>query len=161
VDLSGNYTRDIGRAGALSVDTIVTWVHRYDLQESPGSPVIHAVGRRNFVNPAFGAPQPEYRGNATLGWSRGSHNASATIRYTDHFENDQNPASPAGSFTTVDAQYSYALTGWLGTNTLITVGGINVFNRDPPLLQGDSLGYDGRIHDGRRRVLFLRFTQSF
>jgi len=161
VDLTGNYSFEIGSAGRLAFDTTWTYVMSYDLQESPNSPVIDAVGRRNFVNPAFGAPQPEFRGNLGVAWTKGGHDASVRARYIDGFENDQNPASPAGSFTTVDVQYSYSLDGWLGEGTMVTLGATNVLDEDPPILLLDSLGYDATVHDGRRRLMFVRFTQHF
>jgi outer membrane receptor protein involved in Fe transport len=160
-DLSGSYGVEIGNAGRLSFDTNWTYVLTYDLQESPTSPVIDGVGQRNFVNPAFGAPQPEYRGNLSVRWDLGGHSASITGRYTDGFENDQNPASPADSFTTVDIQYSFALDGWFGNRSMITLGAVNVFDEDPSYLLLDSLAYDATVHDGRRRMLYVRLFQAF
>jgi outer membrane receptor protein involved in Fe transport len=174
LDLTGDYTLEIGRYGSLNFSTAWTYVLSYDYQIAEDQPVVDGVGLRSFNT--FAAPQPEVRGTATIRWNLGPHEASISGRYIDSLINtDPASAPPAancsifnpdtcqrvGSFTTVDVQYSFTLEDWFGKATRFTIGANNVFDKDPPYMIQDNLGYDGRIHDGRRRIVYARVNQSF
>jgi iron complex outermembrane recepter protein len=65
------------------------------------------------------------------------------------------------SFTTVDMQYSYTLPamGAIKEGSVISVGGTNVFNREPPVLNFDG-GFDPFVADPRGAVWYARFTMD-
>jgi len=48
----------------------------------------------------------------------------------------------------------------VGKSKRLTVGAINIFDRDPPLAQLN-LGYDPIVHDPRGRVIYVSIGQKF
>ncbi len=159
IDVSASYLIDMGDAGSVRVSTDWTFVNKFDIQERVGGPVTDGAGNRNFLN--FARTMPEWRGNVGLNWLWENHSASAWVRYTDSYNDDQNNVR-IRSHTTVDLQYNYALESFFGKDegTTITFGAINVADRDPPRLETNG-GFDSKIHDPRGRLIYVKLIQGF
>ncbi|MBN7797307.1 TonB-dependent receptor plug domain-containing protein [Parahaliea mediterranea] len=152
IDLSGQYRLDSG-AGLFRFGTQWTWVNKYELRESGGSDTIDAVGSRNKLN--FARSLPEWKGNISLDWALGAHSATAYLRYTDSYDDD-NSGLEIDSHATVDLRYAYAFA--LGeSEATLAVGAINVTDEEPPAVV-DLLGYDTKVHDPRGRMLYLNLN---
>lgn len=142
---------------AMRVSLGATYINKFEVRNSSDSPVFDGAGSRNFTNQFRSMPQ--LRANLGLTWERGSHSASARIRYIDSYENDQtNPVSTVDSWTTVDGQYSF---GFFARSSL-TIGVKNLFDKEPPSL-GDQIrpGYDNLVHDILQRTFYATYTQAF
>src|SRR5690606_41747778 len=63
-----------------------------------------------------------------------------------------------GSHTTTDLRYGYSFRG--ETGPIVSVGAINLFDRDPPHVHTNG-GYDSKVHDPRGRVLYARASVRF
>jgi len=65
------------------------------------------------------------------------------------------------SWTAVDLQYSYDLPafGIQAEGSRISLGGTNIFDRDPPRVNVDGL-FDPFVHDPRGAVWYLRYTMN-
>jgi outer membrane receptor protein involved in Fe transport len=65
------------------------------------------------------------------------------------------------SWTTVDIQYSYELPqiGIQAEGSRIAVGGTNVFNEAPPVVNVDGQ-FDPFVHDPRGAMWYLRYTMA-
>jgi iron complex outermembrane recepter protein len=158
-DASIRYEFATARAGLFGVGAEATYISNYDLDD-PQAGRIDGAGRRNFTN--FATSAPRLRSTASLGWQLGNHGALLHLRHIDSYRNDQIVAMPGtdriGSHTTLDGQYSYRFSGDRGP--LLTVGGINLTNQDPPPVATNG-GYDSKVHDPRGRVLYARLGLSF
>jgi len=152
-----------------------TKVFTYDIPGLDGS-TVKAVDRRNQQN--FGNPIPDFRANFSLTWSKGIHSFAGYARYIDGFMDDQNStfATLAGgtsdfntvlsaahikSHMTFDAQYSLDLSeGTFFSNTVATIGAINLLNQAPPFVYTDG-SFETRTHDPRGRMIYVRLTAAF
>lgn len=160
--------------GTFTPSLNATFIAKYDL-EDPQAGSIDGAGRRNFTN--IGVSSPELRYNLGLNWSHGNHSANLFVRYIDSYDDDQNCADDAASTggcegrggfrdidsqTTYDVQYNLDLGAVLETDTkyVLTVGGINVTDEDPPQVFTNS-GFDSKVHDPRGRQIYARIAVEF
>ncbi|MFC4728356.1 TonB-dependent receptor plug domain-containing protein [Coralloluteibacterium thermophilus] len=142
------------RAGRFGVTWRNTFVGRYEAVGADGSLQPRQVGIE--VNDSA---IPEWSSNLTLDWRLGAFSAAWTMRHTsDLVEGCGNAAAfpacsdPAtgtnrlGSTTYHDLQLGYRLDVARGLD--LTVGGLNVFGKEPPLCLSCSLnGYDASTYD--------------
>ncbi len=143
--------------------------------------VFDAVGDYNNFNPVA-RPLPEWKANATIGWTLDNHRAFLIVKYTDGVDHNLQSgatffAATAGlahgadfaddfldptidNWTTADIQYTYNFgeTGFLSDSSL-TLGVQNVTNEEPPFVPVIT-GYDGTLHDPRGRVWFVKVGAS-
>jgi len=159
--------------GTFVPNLSATYVLGYDLND-PQAGQIDGLGRRNFTN--IGVSSPEVRANFGLSWSNEAYSANIFARYISSYDDDQNCAdgSPiaagcgsAGlkevdSHVTYDAQFNIDVSALLDTQTnyLLTVGGINLTDENPPQLFTNS-GFDSKVHDPRGRQLYVRLAVEF
>jgi iron complex outermembrane receptor protein len=149
-----------------------TYITKYDLSD-PQAGSIDGAGRRNFNN--IGTSSPELRMNLGLAWRNDIHAANVFVRYISSYDDDQNCADGTANVTgcangfyevdnhvTVDAQYNIDLGAMFDTQQsyVLTVGGINLFDRDPPRLFTNS-GFDSKVHDPRGRQVYARLAVEF
>jgi len=183
IDINADYRMDLGSASFL-FDVGATFVNKFDVDTSGDGVVdFDGVGSRNFLN-SF-STMPEIRGNLGGTMFLGNHTANLTARYIDGYRNDQGNNGPVESYTTLDAQYSYAFSGLIGEGeTVLTLGINNLMDEDPPALRVrdddgnvipqispdgsyntgwiDRPGYDDRAGvDLRGRVVYVRFKHAF
>ncbi|WP_100656990.1 TonB-dependent receptor plug domain-containing protein [Alteromonas flava] len=158
--------------GTFTPSINATYVLDYELTD-PQAGVVDGAGRRNFTN--IGTSSPELRANLGLNWSHDIHSANLFVRYISSYDDDQNCAdgSPNGgscaggfkeidSMVTVDAQYNVNLGEIFETETdyLLTLGGINLFDEEPPQVFTNS-GFDSKVHDPRGRQIYARIAVEF
>ncbi|MCV2883797.1 TonB-dependent receptor [Aestuariibacter sp. AA17] len=171
IDLVASYKMDTAW-GSVTPSFNATYITKYELND-PQAGIIDGAGRRNFSN--IGVSTPELRYNLGLSWQADIHSAHIFVRYIDSYLDDQNCAdgSPAtegcpnglqevDSHTTIDAQYNIDLGAIFETETtyVLTLGGINITDEDPPQLFTNS-GYDSKVHDPRGRQLYARLAIEF
>ena len=149
-----------------------TYTMKYDLMD-PQAGNIDGAGRRNFNN--IGVSSPELRMNFGLAWKNDVHAANLFVRYISSYDDDQNCADgttnlgactnglyEVDSHVTVDAQYNIDLGSLFETEQsyVVTVGGLNLFDEDPPQLFTNS-GFDSKVHDPRGRQIYARLAVEF
>ena len=149
-----------------------TYTMKYDLMD-PQAGNIDGAGRRNFNN--IGVSSPELRMNFGLAWKNDIHAANLFVRYISSYDDDQNCSDgttnlgactnglyEVDSHVTVDAQYNIDLGSLFETEQsyVVTVGGLNLFNEDPPQLFTNS-GFDSKVHDPRGRQIYARLAVEF
>jgi iron complex outermembrane receptor protein len=185
LDVNTSYTFDTG-IGTWRLGAQTAWMNEYEV-EAPsiggtGVDVFDAVGSYNSVNPVA-RPLPEWRVNGTLNWSLANHRAFLIVKYVDSLESDiaagtrgffaatallagnDDVADDLGdtrieSMTTADVQYTYTF-GDIGLlqDSSISLGIMNITNEEAPAIAVVT-AYDGRLHDGRGRMWFLRMNGS-
>jgi iron complex outermembrane recepter protein len=135
-----------------------TWTSKYDM-EVLGRPV-DGVGSYNTAT--FGVPNPEWRGNLQLDWSRGNHMARATYRYTSKLTldsvNANNLLTEQTAFDTVDLLYSYSLAEGKGD---VTFSVANLLDAEDPLRHGAQTTSTSSIYEVRGRVYRLGMSWGF
>ncbi|WP_026377153.1 TonB-dependent receptor plug domain-containing protein [Aestuariibacter salexigens] len=159
-------------AGTFTPSLNATYITAYDLND-PQAGSVDGAGVRNFRN--IGVSAPELRANLGLSWAQEHHSANIFVRYISAYDDDQNCADGTAfsaactqgfkeidSHVTVDAQYNIDLGGIWDTDTayVLTVGGINLFDEDPPQVFTNS-GFDSKVHDPRGRQIYARLAVEF
>ena len=184
LDLNASYRFD-NDWGNWRVGLQAAWIETFDVEvpnSAGGVTVFDGVGNYNSTNPVA-RPLPEFKVNATLSWSKDNHRVFALVKWVDELETDI-PAGTRGFFaavarlagnnsiaseltddviddmTTVDLQYNYSFgeTSFL-SDANVTLGIQNLFDEEPPGIAVVT-AYDGRLHDGRGRIFFLRLSGS-
>lgn len=160
LDVSARYWLDTD-AGRFEAKTAWTRVRKYDIRLAPGGATIDGVGNVNFNN--LGRSMPRDRVEYGLSWTLGQHNLNLLGHYVSGYRNDRSGITQTRikSQNTFDIQYNLTLAGLAGTEgTMLTIGAINVTDKDPPLAQLN-LGFDPIVHDPRGRVITIGVSQKF
>jgi outer membrane receptor protein involved in Fe transport len=162
LDLALTFSDSLGDGSTYRVGAEATVILTYDLDD-PQAGRIDGLGRRNFSN--FATSTPEWRANVFFNWARARHGLNVYARYIDSYLDDQVQLGQGAQFfrpvdhqLTFDAQYSYRFGRDAGPT--VSVGGINLFDEDPPHLSTNG-GYDSKVHDPRGRVLYVRAGFQF
>ena len=184
VDLNASYSFS-SSFGDWRVGVQAAYALEYEVEvpnTAGGVTVFDGIGNYNMTNPVA-RPLPELLMNATLNWNLDRHRAFLIVKYVDSLESDV-PAGTRGYFaatarlagndgvanrlgdteiesmTTADIQYSYNF-GELSflSDTNFSVGIQNLTNEEAPPIAVVT-AYDGRLHDGRGRLFFVRMSGS-
>jgi iron complex outermembrane recepter protein len=102
---------------------------------------------------------PQWRANANVGYSDDHHSANVFLRYIDGYTDDQN-AVEIPSYTTLDLQYTYSLGDPDEAPTRFSIGVINAFNKQVPIVATNG-GFDSKVHDPRQRMIYGRISKRF
>ena len=172
-----NFTLDdiglgnLGNWGDFRATVNATFADSYEWQESILTPVREAKGNQNN---SFGAVPviPEWRANASLGWSMGNHSVLATVRYIDEVNFDANEFSfqrflrPENlwrhtdvirAWTQTDMFYTYRDLELMDGNATLSFGARNLFDREAQKT-GMIAGAVSQIQSVLGRVWYVRAT---
>ncbi len=163
LDLNSQIDID-GYVGAFQLTFDATLLTKFDVDAGQQG-FIEKVGSRNDTN-GF-APTPELRMNFGISWKLHGHGSGAVLRFVDSYKNDEVATLPKiGSWTTVDARYSYSFPKLLYGKGTLYLGARNLLNQNPPPLPSGQSGihrynlrpgYDGFVHDIKGRTMYIRF----
>ena len=178
-DIQANYNFDLdsigfGSWGDFRASLNATYTDTYSWQESPLKPLLEAKGHQNN---SFGAVPiiPDWRANIGLGWSRGNHSISTTVRYIDEVLFDANEFSfqqylhPENLWTTTevirawtqtDMFYTYSDLEVYGGNATLSLGARNLFDREAQKT-GMIAGVVSQIQSPLGRMLYARIGYEF
>ncbi len=160
IDVTARYTLDTD-IGTFNVNAAWTHISKYDIRLAPGSAVLDGVNSVNFNN--LGRSLPRDRVEYGLSWQKDAHRLTVLGHYVCGYDNDRTGITRTRikSQNTFDVEYSLSLDGLLGMGaTQLSVGAVNIFDRDPPLAQLN-LGFDPIVHDPRGRVISVGLRQGF
>ncbi|MFU8815167.1 MAG: TonB-dependent receptor plug domain-containing protein [Pseudomonadales bacterium] len=146
--------------GQFSATLDLSWFLEFDIQRAitpfdtrlnPGE-TVDLVGVSENV--LIGRPLPEYKSTLLTEWARDAHYATLAINYVSNIKepNSFPPGLRVRSHTTVDGSYSYLFPN---NGLALTVGAVNLFDRDPPTASGFN-AFESTIHDPRGRLWYLR-----
>jgi outer membrane receptor protein involved in Fe transport len=131
---------------------------------SPTS-LCQGAGLRNFNN-VWQVAMPRLKANFPITWSYMGHSLTFVTHYIDGYKDDVNP-EPNGTFDqisawiTFDAQYAYRLKDVIGEELTFRIGAYNLFDTDPPKVNGLTTSYDYTLHDPRGRMLYFKLAAQF
>jgi iron complex outermembrane receptor protein len=180
VDISTSYVLPTDNIGRFNFAATASYLQSFKHASLPGDPLIEYAGYDTTatIDPSTG--QIVAGGNANDGylkwrargvaeWTYKNWNASVTGIYTDGFKDldlDSEPWNVKSTWT-FDVQLSYTLHGELGSylqDTKVTLGAINVFDKNPPKSYGEgnnSTGYPGFLYDSTGRFLYVSLSKKF
>ena len=131
-------------AGDFGFDFNASYIFEFEQAITVTAPVI------DFVDTIFNPPDVRFRANAS--WSREGFVAAAFLNHTGGYtDNVIVPEADVDSWTTVDLSLSFNTEDrfgtWLLDNVRLALSIQNVFDEDPPFVQGApppffSVGYD-------------------
>lgn len=184
IDLNVSYSFG-GPAGDWRVGIQAAYAMDYDVvvpNRAGGTTRFDGIGNYNQSNPVA-RPLPQLLANATLNWSLHRHRVFAILKYVDGLTTDV-PAGTRGFFAatarlagnngvasqltdnkiqamkTLDVQYTYNFGDFAFlSDSSLSVGIQNLANEEAPPIAVVT-AYDPRLHDGRGRLLLLRFSGS-
>ncbi|HEY0341269.1 MAG TPA: TonB-dependent receptor, partial [Steroidobacteraceae bacterium] len=138
----------------------LTETYQYEVALTPTAPAYSVVGQANLT-PGF---SPRWKGSASLGWEQGALAARLTGRYISSYK-DYAPYAPPdyelGDFWLFDVNLRYDIgkqfthNPWLH-DTFVSVGAVNLFNRQPQFSYYPSMGYDFQQADIRGRFIYVQ-----
>ncbi len=138
VDLQVNWTTDLANGASFYINSLVSVLNEYLIQDSPTEPFLEAKGTLGL--PTEGG-QYDYRLNNTFGYNFGGGKASVGLRWS-HLPEIADASALRNPNTRVLGVDQYDLFSLFGgydiTERLQLRGGIdNLFNEDPPVVGRD------------------------
>jgi iron complex outermembrane receptor protein len=137
-----------------------SWTQTYDMMV--GNAIIDGVGGYNVAT--FGSPNPEFRTNMMVDWTRGNHRARVTWRHLSKLHLTPAETTAASrlteqkDFLTVDALYNYTLpSGRSDVSFSVT----NLLDKDDPLRHGAQTTSTGGLYEVRGRVFRVGINWGF
>jgi iron complex outermembrane recepter protein len=163
-----------GNYGSFALSLSGTYVdsYRYQLTLNPNEVCpgttrpapCEGAGKRNDRTSVV-PPIPRLRANARLGWTYDRHSVALMTRYMDGVLEDSVFAALTptrlSSMTTFDLQYTLSLTDLIGrgSQTTLTLGGNNIFDRKPRAIVGLG-GLETFLHDPRGAIWYARLSHQ-
>ena len=162
IDFDVNYTFEDVIGGDLRVGLEGTHTLEYEVADLildgtslVVTPSYDAVGSNNRSRIPFRSLQ-DWKGNASVNYSRGSSSLTYVARYTSEF--DATATASIDSHLTHDLHYNIGL---FDERTTLAVSVTNLTDEDPPLNVDHELLYDPFTHSPLGRVVKIGLTHSF
>ena len=163
IDFGVKYSLRDTPAGSFNVTLDVTRINSYENTPSPGAAAVEIAGTfdRQFGNYA------KWRGLMGVGWAMGGFDGLLSLRYIHSLKiigpdgglTDEPPLN-IGSMTYIDATVGYTFP----TDTKIQVGGINLADKQPPILFQNNVinaNTDVSTYDLLGRRWYVGVSQKF
>ena len=162
IDFNVSYTFDDVAGGQLRLGLEGTHTLEYEVGDSffQGSDLLlqsgyDAVGSNNRARIPFRSLQ-DWKGNASINFSRGGHNLRLVARYVDDYE--ATSVAEIDSLTTYDLHYVLTFNE---DRTTLSLSAVNLTDEDPPLNIDHELLYDPFTHNPLGRMLKLGLNYRF
>ena len=141
VDVSANYTQEIGRFGSLHFNLIGTYTASFDVEPFSGSGDYNCAG---YYGATCGNPLPKWKHTVTIGWATPWHGVGLQARWR-HFGSTEvelaNPSpllsgefGPAIQYTGSRDYLDLVASDQIFSGLMLQVGVNNVLDKDPPVL---------------------------
>lgn len=157
VDVVFGFGFDFGAMGLLDIDTVTTWVERFETQTTSVDPINDFVGT---IGATTGSATPEWRSTINATWTLDALSLGTTARFIDAMDHS-NSVTGAGAGTGVpemwyfDLRASYDLT----SNLSLRAGVNNVADESPPIYAPNvQANTDPSTYDVLGRRFFVGFN---
>jgi iron complex outermembrane receptor protein len=141
LDIAVNWTKDAGE-GSLFVNSLVTFVNRFDVQDAPTEPVIDL--KDTFAGFGFaGGGQFDYKITSTVGYNFGGGRANVGLqwRYLPSIRDESAARNPATNVSDIDSYQSFNLyAGYSFSERFQLRAGIDNLLDEDPLIVGSRPG---------------------
>jgi iron complex outermembrane receptor protein len=166
-DVGASYTYPTQNMGKFDVSAALSYLQSFKQASIPGAALDELVNETTD-----GEGQDAYlrrKGRTELRWTYHGYRALLAGNFTDGFHDydlDGNDRHVASTWTW-DLQLAYTIHNEFGPyfkDTTVTVGGINIFKRTPPLSQffgNNPNNYPGFIYTSEDRMVYVNLTKRF
>jgi iron complex outermembrane receptor protein len=138
-----------GRLGAMKLNALASYLARFTDRVSPVVEPDEQAGLDGHSR---------WRANFGASWQRAAWNFGVNTRYIGHYVGFGPPRDTPrriASWTALDLH-----AGWSGTRDELTLGIVNLADRDPPF-RDTALGYDPAVHDPLGRQWWMSWRHRF
>ncbi|RLV58872.1 TonB-dependent receptor [Parashewanella curva] len=151
LDFAANYGFETG-LGDFKVSYTMNYVLEYE-ERRPGS-----NGGSRVNKEAGDFELPKVRSRLNTDWSHNDLKANLAINYIGSFKQKNSDELPdVKAMITVDTAVSY-----FGIdNTVLTLGATNLFNKKPPFVYNEFMGFSTNTHSGQGRFWYLNASYKF
>ena len=159
IDVQVDWAADMG-PGRFSVNWIMTFLDKWEIQEIPGDPFTPLEGTVGY----FGAGDnfPDEKSTMNIGYKMGGWNFSGQWRYISKVDDIGEPDFELDSRNYFDLTTSYAFDEGVLDGATIRVGVINVADEDPVLYpSSQQANTDPTTYDVLGRRYFLNLNYKF
>ena len=167
LDLTGSYLLPTARLGRFDFSVMASYLYSMKIAVLPLSPSMEMVNQATDGSAADGYLR--WKGRADVTWTLHQFTANVGANFTDGFEDydlDGNPYQIASTWT-FDARLTTGFHGLFGKylkKTKLSLGAINLTNRNPPVAYGggaNQTGYPGAIYTSVGRFVYAQLVQKF
>ncbi|MSU49445.1 MAG: TonB-dependent receptor [Opitutus sp.] len=171
-DYTANYVYKTDSMGRFELSTAWSTYTHYKSSKIAGTPLLEKADQ--VVENSTGADDAvlKWKGRTQVEWAYKGMSFLVGGNYTHGFNDTTDDSDPKAYFRVAsrvlfDAQVSYRfqnrVSPWL-SDTKVTVGARNVFDRDPPFASGNggnSTGYPGYIYSAEGRFWYVSLSRKF
>ena len=164
IDLQLDYGFDVGGAGTVTMNLLVSYMLSFELQERDDLPTIDYAGSVSYFGIGLGTSYPELKANLNLAWNRGPFSFAARSRWIDSMENRASLQFPGETFTSPESvTYWDFVAGWqFMEKSELRLGVNNAFDEQPPTYAPNvQSGTDPSVYDVIGRRVFGQVTFRF
>ena len=176
LDFGIYYEWDADRYGSFDVAMNAAYLETAFQDPSAPADALLAAIEAGIINDAVDVPgaedrirqnaRPEWRGNASVRWTKEKWGAGAVYRYVGDVI-DTSVTGPDSEIFVVDAFQTLSVYGdytfedGLGGDTRLRLGVRNITNEDPPVADQFASGYFSNLHSNRGRYFYVDIRKSF
>lgn len=169
IDLQADWRFDLedlgmpSRAGALELNTIVSYLRHYTVAGLLGSPTLDYAGSIGFGDVGGNISHPHWKANTALTYRNGDFDGTLRWRYIGHMKHFDRVANPAATTPGVSAYSYFDIDFGFRINDSIRIGaGINnLTDKGPPFVNATPLATDAATYDVVGRSYHLSARVKF
>jgi outer membrane receptor protein involved in Fe transport len=150
-------------AGNFRFNSLISYVHTFDVSSLPGSPVLDFAGSIGNAQVSPEMAHPHWKANTTFGYAIGPVTTALHWRYIAAMKHQDQvvdptsttPGVPSYSYFDIDAH-------WAALEHLdLNAGLTNIANKTPPFVSGQPLTTDTATYDIIGRTFYVGFKAKF
>jgi len=151
------------RAGKITVNSLISYVHSFDVSALPGSPSLDYAGSIGNAQVSPEISHPHWKANTSLGYAIGPVSAAVHWRYIASMKHQDQVVDPTATTPGVPAYSYFDLDAhWAVLEHLdLTAGVTNLSDKAPPFVSGQPLTTDTATYDILGRSYFVGFKAKF
>jgi len=151
------------KAGKITLGSLVSYVHSFDVSALPGSPVLDFAGSIGNAQVSPEISHPHWKANTSLGYSIGPVSAAVHWRYIAAMKHQDLVVDPTATTPGVPAYSYFDLEAhWSVLDHLdVSAGLTNLADKGPPFVSGQPLTTDSATYDIIGRTYYVGVTAKF
>ncbi|MDP9087532.1 MAG: TonB-dependent receptor [Pseudomonadota bacterium] len=150
-------------AGTFRVNSLIGYVHTFNVSSLPGSPVLDYAGSIGNTQVSPEMAHPHWKANTAVGYAIGPVSAAvhwrfiAAMKHQDQVVDPMSttPPVPAYNYFDIDAHWSVI------DHLDVTAGLTNIADKGPPFVSGQPLTTDTATYDIIGRTYYVGFRAKF
>jgi iron complex outermembrane receptor protein len=153
----------LNNAGTFRFNSLIAYIHTFDVASLPGSPVLDYAGSIGNTQVSPEMAHPRWKANTAFGYAIGPVSAALHWRYIAAMKHQDQvvdptsttPGVPSYSYFDIDAHWDVI------DHIQLTAGLTNIADKAPPFVSGQPLTTDTATYDIIGRTYFVGFKAKF